>query len=242
VGYNACFIPAPAIGYPAGMNDLFHLQQAAYKRERSASRRLAERTGIPLEQALRVTLEQQAGAAGLAHLLAERRAFAQAAQQRSADRDAQREAAAARRQGCHLGAATAWRASFDGSARPNPGACGIGALLHGPDGQQIEISRPAGYGNSSEAEYRALIALLEAAVQHGAHELTIYGDSQVVVDDVNGPEHAAARALLPYRRTVHTLLGQLRDVRLRWVPRHKNTAADALSQRAAPSTCERSSA
>jgi ribonuclease HI len=224
------------------MNDLFHLQQAAYKRERNASRRLAERTGIPLEQALRVTLEERAGAAGLAQLLAERRALAQAAQHRNAHRDAEREAAAARRHNRHLGATTAWRAWFDGSARPNPGACGIGAVLHGPDGQVIEISRPAGYGNSSEAEYRALIALLQAAVQHGAHELTIYGDSQVVVDDVNGPEHAAAHALLPYRRTVHNLLGQLRGARLRWVPRHKNTAADALSQRAMPLACEEASA
>jgi ribonuclease HI len=224
------------------MNDLLHLQQAAYKRERSASRRLAERTGIPLEQALRATLEQSAGVAGLAQLLAERHALAQAAQQRSAHRDAEREAAAARRHGRHLEATTAWRAWFDGSARPNPGACGIGAVLQGPDGQLIEISRTAGYGNSSEAEYRALIALLEAAVQHGAHELTIYGDSQVVVDDVNGPEHTAARALLPYRRTVLTLLGQLHGVRLRWVPRHKNTQADALSQRATPLACEEASA
>jgi ribonuclease HI len=76
--------------------------------------------------------------------------------------------------------------------------------------------------------------LLETAVQHGAHDLTIHGDSQVVVNDVNGPEHLAAPSLLAYRQAVQSLLSQLRGVTLRWIPRHRNTAADALSQRAAP--------
>jgi ribonuclease HI len=145
-----------------------------------------------------------------------------------------RESAVAQRRSRQLGAASAWQAWFDGSARPNPGACGIGAVLRGPGGKVIEISRQAGYGNSSEAEYRALIALLESAVQHGAHDLTIHGDSQVVVNDVNGPEHLAAPSLLAYRHTVQSLLSQLQGVTLRWIPRHRNTAADALSQRAAP--------
>jgi ribonuclease HI len=96
----------------------------------------------------------------------------------------------------------------------------------------IEISRPAGHGDSSEAEYRALIALLEAAIDHQAHPLAIFGDSLVVVDDVNGPDHAAAPVLHAYRSTVHALLAQLDGVTLRWIPRHRNTAADALSQRA----------
>ncbi len=128
--------------------------------------------------------------------------------------------------------AAGWRAWFDGSARPNPGRCTIGALLTGPAGEVIEISRQAGYGDSSEAEYRALIALLEAAIDQQARDLTVFGDSLVVIDDVNGPDHAAARVLQPYRDQVHALLARLGDVTLRWIPRHRNTAADALSQRA----------
>ncbi|MEH6436071.1 ribonuclease HI family protein, partial [Massilia sp. DD77] len=132
--------------------------------------------------------------------------------------------------------ASAWNAWFDGSARPNPGRCGIGAILEGPDGQRIELSQDAGYGNSSEAEYRALIAVLQAAVRQGAGELAIHGDSQVVVDDVNGPECAAAAILRPYRDQARALLARLPGATLRWIPRHKNTRADALSQRAFPPT------
>jgi ribonuclease HI len=151
-------------------------------------------------------------------------------------RDALRSAALAKRQRRHDGKPTAWRAWFDGSAHPNPGDCGIGALLIGPGGERIEISRSAGYGNSSEAEYRALIALLEAAVGSGAHGLTIYGDSKVVIDDVNGSDTAAAASLQACRQSALALLARLRDVTLRWIPRHKNGEADALSQLARRAT------
>jgi ribonuclease HI len=104
--------------------------------------------------------------------------------------------------------------------------------IEGPDGRVIELSRPAGHGNSSEAEYRALIALLETALAHGAHELTVLGDSRVVIDDVTGPDLYAAPALAGYRARALALLDLLPEARLRWVPRHKNTGADALSQRA----------
>ena len=131
------------------------------------------------------------------------------------------------------GQPTPWRAWFDGSARPNPGQCGIGAVLRGPDGPGVELALQAGYGNSSEAEYRALIAVLEAALEHGACDLTVYGDSRVVIDDVNGPDALAAPSLAAYRTRVRTLATRIPGLRLRWVPRHKNLEADALSQRAA---------
>jgi ribonuclease HI len=70
-------------------------------------------------------------------------------------------------------------------------------------------------------------------VQSGAHGLTIYGDSQVVVNDVNGAGDAGAPALASYRLAAQALIAQLRGVTLRWLPRHKNLEADALSQRAA---------
>ncbi len=220
------------------MSDFASLQSAAFKSELSASRRLSERTGCSHEQALYETLERSAGAGSLAGLLVERIAVKEADAARTAARMEERAAALARRQARHDGLPTAWRAWFDGSAHPNPGDCGIGALLKGPGDERVEISRAAGYGNSSEAEYRALIALLEAAVSNGAHGLTIYGDSKVVIDDVNGSDASAAVSLHACRQAALALIAQLRDVTLRWIPRHKNSEADALSQLACrvPST------
>jgi ribonuclease HI len=214
------------------MIDFTLLLSIASKSELSASRALSHRTGCSPEQALRQTLEASAGAGSLAQLVAGRTLRRQAEAARAIARNAERAAALARRKLRHDGPPTAWRAWFDGSAHPNPGNCGIGALLTGPAGERIEISRPAGYGNSSEAEYQALIALLEAAVRAGAHGLTIYGDSKVVIDDMNGSDADAARSLNELRRAALALAARLRGVALRWIPRHKNTAADALSQRA----------
>jgi ribonuclease HI len=213
------------------MIELFHLQQIAYKGERAASRRLAAAQGLSDEQALRRTLELKAGQAGLAALVEARTADRQAQASRSAARDAVREQARLRQARRHDGAASTWRAWFDGSARPNPGRCGIGARLEGPGGA-VEISQPAGYGNSSEAEYRALIALLKTAVAHGVSGLTIYGDSQVVIGDATCPDAHAAPALHTYRSAARALMARIDGLALRWVPRHKNQQADALSQRA----------
>lgn len=228
------------------MNDLDRLQGAASKTELAASRKLALRSNIPFEDALRTTLTTSAGDAGLAHLLDERavlraaetaRAVARRAA-RDATREAARVAALALRRLRQEGSPTAWRGWFDGSAKPNPGRCGIGVRLLGPNGAAVELSQAAGYGNSSEAEYRALILLLETAVAHGAGPLTVYGDSQVVIDDVNGALADSAAVLRSLRARVHALLAQLPATTLRWIPRHKNGEADALSQRATAALAE----
>jgi len=213
------------------MNDLSLLRAAAFKTELAASRRLMARAGLSELEALTRTLTHSAGVAGLAHLLAEREALRLHAAQQSARRAAL--ASAARTRGAGTGR-TAWRAWFDGSARPNPGRCGIGAVLEGPGSVRVAISHDAGYGNSSEAEYLALIAVLDAAVAHGAHDVLVVGDSQVVIDDVNGPASASAPSLRDYRTRACALLTHLPQAQLRWIPRHKNSEADALSQRAVP--------
>jgi ribonuclease HI len=213
------------------MNELVPLYQIAYKSERAESRRRAAADGLTDEQALRRTLERKAGKAGLAALVAARTADQAAEASRSAAREAIRAAARERQARRHDGAPSTWRAWFDGSARPNPGRCGIGARLEGPDGA-VDISQAAGYGNSSEAEYRALIALLEAAVARGVASLTVYGDSQVVIGDATCPDAHAAPALHHYRSTARALMARIDGLSLRWVPRHKNQLADALSQRA----------
>ena len=213
------------------------LATAAYKGERVAARRLAARSQVSEAQALHQVLTQVAGVRGLAPLLAERGALRLRDQElrsaKSAEKARQLEQRAARMRPT----ADGWSGWFDGSAHPNPGQIGIGALLCGPDGERVEISRRAGYGNSGEAEYLALTALLEAAVSLGATGLVLHGDSQVVVNDVNLSAQAVAagrgaKGLEEHRQRVMDLMAPLGDVSLRWVPRHRNGDADRLSQQA----------
>ncbi|MHA4871080.1 ribonuclease HI family protein [Duganella sp. PWIR1] len=208
------------------------LATAAFKGERVAARRLAARMELTELQALLQVLTIAAGVAGLAQLLAEREQLRLRDEQRRAARQADTARKLALRQAAIRPTLTGWRGWFDGSAHPNPGRIGIGALLCGPDGQRVEVSRRAGHGNSSEAEYLALTTLLEEAVKAGATELSVCGDSQVVVNDVNQGAARGAKGLEEYRSRVVDLMSALGEVQLRWVPRHRNGDADRLSQQA----------
>ncbi|MDC8756542.1 ribonuclease HI family protein [Janthinobacterium fluminis] len=214
------------------MPEFEELIAAAHHSERVRARRLARHGAMPERDALRQTLEQAAGTQGLAGLLRERAQERLAEAGRRAAQTARKAEALARKRAGNAAPATAWQAWFDGSAQPNPGRIGIGGLLTSPAGRRIEISRRAGHGSSSEAEYSALIALLEAAVRERPAELLVYGDSRVVIDDVNRVT-APAASLAPQRARADALLARLGQVTLRWIPRHRNAEADRLSQQGA---------
>ena len=126
-----------------------------------------------------------------------------------------------------------WRAWFDGATKAtNPGERGIGGILKGPAGERIEISESIGPGTNNEAEYAALMAVLDAAVEAKVQHLDVYGDSQLVVRQVNGEWLIKAKELVPLCRTVLNLKEQIPNVTLRWIPREQNSEADALSKKA----------
>lgn len=213
------------------------LATAAFHGERVAARRLAARTHVDEHCALHQVLTQASGPAGLPALLAARTQARQLDADRRTARRAQQALRLQQRQQKTAPPHAGWRGWFDGSAHPNPGRIGIGALLCGPAGERIEISRRAGYGNSGEAEYLALGALLEAAAQVGARDLLLHGDSQVVINDVMLDARAVAagggaRGLEAHRARVRELMAPLGTVTLKWVPRHRNGDADRLSQQA----------
>lgn len=215
------------------MIEFDELLAVAYKRERMQSRRLARGAAISEHAALYRTLVKAAAGQTVQALVDARRATQrkdEAARRLREMRRAERSAAAQPRE---PGSVTGgWRAWFDGSALPNPGRLGIGGVLVGPCGRTVEISAACGHGDSSVAEYRALIAVLEAALREQAQGIVIHGDSRVVIDDVNAPEHTGVRALAAYAQHARALIAQLGDARIQWLPRARNQRADALSRAA----------
>ena len=126
-----------------------------------------------------------------------------------------------------------WNAWFDGATKQtNPGIRGIGGILKGPVGEIIEISEEVGEGTNNEAEYMALMAVLDAAIEAGVEHLVVHGDSQLVVNQVNGAWLIKSKELAPLCKTVLTLKSQIPSVTLLWVPRAENNEADALSKKA----------
>jgi len=124
-----------------------------------------------------------------------------------------------------------WRGWFDGAAEPtNPGNRSIGALLEGPHGTVAQISRSIGFGTNNEAEYEAIIALMEAAIEAGAPAVRIFGDSQLVVNQLNGEWAVRSASLHSYWSRARSLMAKSKAT-ISWIPREQNTKADELSKR-----------
>lgn len=203
----------------------------AYKKERVLGRRLAKKLKLSEADALKKVLAAAANNRPLDQLIDERlQATANVVEKMSARKQLQAEALAKKRASKQPDPA-AWHAWFDGATHPNPGKMGIGGLLKSPDGLTVEISFAAGHGDSSQAEYLALIAVLEEAVRIQPQKLVVYGDSQVVINDMNNDAAIGATCLKEYCERARRLMVQLNAVSLHWTPRAKNAAADALSQR-----------
>lgn len=213
------------------MTEFEQLIALAFHAEKVAGRRLAIKESIPEGQALKKILENVAGNVSVTQLLASRQTQVKANLDRLAIRRQKKFSERALKSAQNQMPVGTWLAWFDGSARPNPGRCGIGAILKGPNGEQVEICRDIGYGDSSDAEYSALIATLEMAVQIRVISLIVYGDSKVVIDDVNHNVGVVSN-LIEHRVRAQFLMDQLHTVRLCWIPRRKNAQADVLSQRA----------
>ncbi len=126
-----------------------------------------------------------------------------------------------------------WQLWFDGSAQPNPGRLGLGAVLVGPLGQRQDYSAQApGHGCNNEAELLALGKALELARQAGARHLVLRGDSDFAVRHLRGEAVTQVGRLKTLIVAIRAQLDGFASARLEWVPRHRNPDADRLSRAA----------
>jgi ribonuclease HI len=124
-------------------------------------------------------------------------------------------------------------AHVDGGARGNPGPAAIGVVLRTPDGKVVEeLGERIGVATNNVAEYRALVKGAERAVAHGAQELEIVNDSELIARQINGIYKVKHPAMRPLHQEAMEILGAFRSWRVRTVPRAANAQADALVNRA----------
>ncbi len=76
---------------------------------------------------------------------------------------------------------------FDGAAIPNPGEMGIGVVLIENSNIITSISKKLpDKGTNNIAEYTALLTGILKALELGWKEVSIEGDSELVINQVNG--------------------------------------------------------
>lgn len=126
-----------------------------------------------------------------------------------------------------------WQAWCDGTARPNPGEIGLGALLRSPAGAIHQLSQRAPtHGCNNEAEALALLATLELAQSLGVRQLCVHSDSDVVVRLAQDPASTEAARLAPLFVQLRECIAGFEHVELKWLPQHRNGEADQLARQA----------
>ncbi len=140
-----------------------------------------------------------------------------------------------------------WRMWFDGLCEPtNPGGrmCWAYVLLN-PEGEEVAAAHdtrsPAAENTNNIAEWFALgsglkRAAMEIASAPDACLLDIYGDSKLVVNQINGTWACKAPHLAAIRGRCQAMIDAIRQcggiVTVSWVGRDQNDRSDALTQKA----------
>lgn len=122
----------------------------------------------------------------------------------------------------------------DGGSRGNPGPAGYGAVVldAGHDAVLAERKEAVGRTTNNVAEYRGLIAGLEAATELGATEVAVSMDSKLVVEQMSGRWKVKHPDLIPLQRRAAELAASFERISYSWIPRERNSHADRLANEA----------
>ena len=123
-----------------------------------------------------------------------------------------------------------YKLQFDGCSKSNPGIAGAGAVIYKFN---KEISSKVQFvGNSStnnEAEYTGLIIGLKEAINLGIKELTVEGDSLLIINQMNGIYKVKSENLIELYKEATKLKNQFHYISFTHIYRSSNKRADELS-------------
>jgi ribonuclease HI len=126
-----------------------------------------------------------------------------------------------------------WLLYADGASRGNPGPAAIGAVIFDDQGRERHrISQVIGRATNNQAEYRAAIAAVEAAVALGARHVELRMDSELVVRQMDSRYKVRNPGLKPLAARLKDLRWQLASLRAVSIPRQQNALADELANQA----------
>lgn len=119
--------------------------------------------------------------------------------------------------------------STDGGARGNPGPAAYAYVLEAQDGTVLAAhGETIGVATNNVAEYRALIAGLEKALELQLSDIDVVSDSELLVKQMTGEYRVKNQALQELSLEAARLARRLGDVTYTAVRREHNELADRL--------------
>ncbi len=117
----------------------------------------------------------------------------------------------------------------DGGARGNPGPAAYGFVLEAEDGTVLAAEGAAiGTATNNVAEYSALVAGLEKALELHVPELEVVSDSELLVKQMRGEYRVKNAALRTLFVEASGLARRFEQIEYRHVKRAHNELADRL--------------
>jgi len=115
----------------------------------------------------------------------------------------------------------------DGGSRGNPGDSACAFVICNPDGTVVEKSGYyMGMATNNQAEYYGFKKGLERARDLGIDKISLYSDSQLVVNQMNGIYKVKNQELAPLHQDVAQLARGFEKISFSYVPRELNKIAD----------------
>jgi probable phosphoglycerate mutase len=122
----------------------------------------------------------------------------------------------------------------DGGSRGNPGPAGYGAVVRDADTGEVlrDVAGGIGVASNNVAEYRGLIAGLQAAVDLGATDVLVRMDSKLVVMQMSNAWKIKHPDMLVLAKEAAAILRQIPHTEFQHIPRAQNSYADRLANQA----------
>ncbi|XP_058111607.1 uncharacterized protein LOC131254921 [Magnolia sinica] len=121
-----------------------------------------------------------------------------------------------------------WTLFFDEAT--NSKGSGVGAILYSPNDVPIAISRRLAFQCTiNVAEYEACITGLREAVILNVKKLQVFGDSQLIINQINGDWKTKDEKPIPYYVYLENLIKEFNEIIFSYIAQVKNQFANALA-------------
>lgn len=122
---------------------------------------------------------------------------------------------------------------FDGCSKGNPGLAGAGGVIYKDEKEILTYANYLGDNKTNnEAEYASLLMGIDEAIKLGIKKLYVYGDSQLVINQILGKYTINSQKLKDYYHNINKKITFFDKIVFTHVLRDKNKRADELSNMA----------
>ena len=121
-----------------------------------------------------------------------------------------------------------WKMYFDGAS--NALGHGVEAVLISPEGNHCPFPAKLSFEcTNNVAEYEACVLSLQATLEKKIKRLSVYGDSALIICQLNGEWETMDSKLVPYQEFIKRLIEQFEEITFKHLLREENYLADALA-------------